>query len=87
VKEDHACRGLDLAAFLIVKIKSMRDESTYARNSEQVSATPLTPAGEYLVRGSPEGLEENWEPGRVGFVRFDLCKLPRTNGIVQIMLN
>ena len=61
-----------MAAFLIVEIKGVRDQATYARYRESVVPETLADGGgEYLLRGGrvevPEG---GWGPGRVAVVRF-----------------
>ena len=62
-----------MAAFLIVEIKSVRDQATYARYRESgVPETLADGGGESLVRGGRvEVLEGGWRPGRVVVVRFD----------------
>lgn len=70
--------GFELAAFLIVEIKSVHDQATYARYREEVSENVVAGGGKYLVRGGRvEVLEGDWRPGRVVVVRFASLRAAR----------
>jgi uncharacterized protein (DUF1330 family) len=61
-----------MAAFLIVDIAQIRDESTYKHYRQQVSPGLSAAGGQYLARGGAiEVLEGGWEPTRIVLVRFD----------------
>lgn len=67
-----------VAGLLIVEIKSVRDETTYARYREQVSPNLAAAGARYLVRGREvQVLEGDWQPGRVVVVRFDSVQAAR----------
>jgi uncharacterized protein (DUF1330 family) len=61
-----------MAAFLVIDIQEVRDESEYAKYRELVPSQVIGSGGRYLVRGGPvEVLEGNWRPTRVVVLRFD----------------
>ena len=61
-----------MAAYLIVEIKSVSDEATYARYRSRVTPGLEAAGGRYLARGGrTEVLEGGWEPRRIVLVRFD----------------
>ena len=61
-----------MPAYLIVEIRGVRDEQTYARYRDRVSAQLAAFGGQYLVRGGKaERLEGEWEPRRIVVVKFE----------------
>ena len=60
-----------MAAYLIVDIRTVLDEETYATYRSRVSAGLSEAGGEYLVRGGAvQVLEGDWSPNRIVVVRF-----------------
>jgi uncharacterized protein (DUF1330 family) len=61
-----------LAAFLIVEIKEVLDETGYARYREGALPNLAAAGGFYLVGdGNVEVLEGDWRPKRMVVIRFD----------------
>jgi uncharacterized protein (DUF1330 family) len=61
-----------MAAYLIVDVGPVHDESVYAAYRSRVPASLAAAGGRYLARGGAvEVLEGDWSPDRVIVVRFE----------------
>ena len=68
-----------MAAYLIVDVAQIRDESMYLRYRQQVSSGLCAAGGQYLARGGAiEVLEGDWQPTRVVLVRFNSTAAARS---------
>ena len=67
-----------MPAFLILEVKEVHDEETYATYRAGVPANLAAAGGTYLVRtGELEVLEGDWHPKRVVVIRFDSAEAAR----------
>ncbi len=67
-----------MAAFVVVDIAHIQDETAYAAYRSRVSAGIKTAGGRYLARGGAvEILEGQWKPGRFVIVRFESMEAAR----------
>ena len=67
-----------MAAYLIVDVGPVHDETIYAAYRSRVPASIVGAGGSYLARGGAvEILEGDWSPKRVVVVRFDSVEAAR----------